>query len=233
MMKFVLATTICLCSALIPTKEARSADFALNPITTFEVGDGFAPGVFDGQGDADAIFPGNFDTVVLGTFGENSQNAEFDLNGFSVPSEETITEATFQVTVQPNLTFGLGADGQRPSSLAVRGYIGNGQPDASDFQAGNILDTANISPEYVEELVNFDVTSFIRDIVNEQNEFAGFGVRAQSIGGITLDRGAFSGKGPKLLITTASAKTTVPEPNLTVGIGLLAWVFIGRIILKK
>ena len=37
--------------------------------------------------------------------------------------------------------------------LPVRGYVGNGQPDASDFQAGTILDTASsISPEDIEEL---------------------------------------------------------------------------------
>lgn len=231
MMKFFLATTICLCSTLIPTAKAKAADFSFNPSTTFEVGDGFFPGAFDGQGDADAIFPGNFDTVVLGTSGENTQNAEFDLSGFSIPREETITEANFQITVLPNQTFGLGATGQRPSSLAVRGYVGNGQPDASDFQAGTILDTASISPEFVEELINFDVTSFIQNLVSEQNDFAGFGVRAQTIGGITLDRGTFSGFGPKLTITTASANTTIPEPNLTLAI--LASVFVGRIILKK
>lgn len=160
------------------TAKVKAADFTLNPVTTFEVGDGFFGGSFDGQGDTDAIFPGNFDTVVLGTFAENSENAEFDLSEFSVPSEETITEATFQLTVLPNETFGSGATGQRPSSLAVRGYVGNGQPDASDFQAGTILDTASVSPEYVEEFINFDVTSFIQDIVSEQNDFAGFGVRA-------------------------------------------------------
>lgn len=230
-MKFFLATTICLCSTLLATVKAKAADFTLNPITTFEVGDGFFSGVFDGQGDADAIFPGNFDTVVLGTFGENSENAEFDISEFSVPNEETIARATFQVTVQPNQTFGLGATGQRPSSLAVRGYIGNGQPDASDFQAGNILDTASISPEYVQEFINFDVTSFIQDIVSEQNDFAGFGVRAETIGGITLDRGTFSGFGPKLTITTEGANTTIPEPNLALGI--LASVFLGRITFKK
>jgi hypothetical protein len=230
-MKYFLATTICLCSTLLATVKANAADFSFNPTTTFEVGDGFFGGSFDGQGDEDAIFSGNFDTVVLGTFAENSENAEFDLSEFSVPNEEKITEATFQVTVLPNETFGSGATGERPSSLAVRGYIGNGQPDASDFQAGNILDTASISPEYVEELIDFDVTSFVQDIVSEENDFAGFGVRAQTIGGILLDRGIFSGKGPKLTITTASAKASVPEPNLALGI--LASVFLARIAFKK
>lgn len=229
-MKFFLATTICLCSTLLPAAKAKAADFSFNPTTTFEVGDGFSGGSFDGLGDEDAIFPGNFDTVVLGNV-ENSQNAEFDLSGFSIPSEETITQATYQVTVLPNKTFASGTNSQRPSGLAVRGYVGNGQPDASDFQAGNILDTASISPEDIEELINFDVTSFIKDIVSEQNDFAGFGIRAQTIGGISLDRGTFSGKGPKLTITTASANTTIPEPNLALGI--LASVVLGRIAIKK
>lgn len=231
MVKLFLAATICLCSTLLATTKARASSFSLNPNTTFEVGDGFFSEPFDGRGDTDAIFPGNFDTVVLGTFAENSENAEFDISGFSVPSEETIARATFQVTVQPNETFGSGATGQRPSSLAVRGYIGNGQADASDFQAGTILDTGNISPEYVEELIDFDVTSFLKNVVDEQNNFAGFGIRAQTIGGITLDRGTFSDKGPKLTITTAPTKTTVPEPSLTLGI--LACLFLGRAVINK
>ena len=231
MMKFFLATTICLCSALLPTAKAKAADFNFSPSNTFEVVDGAFGGSFDGLGDEDAVFPGNFDTVFLGTVIEGSEHAEFDLSGFSISSEETITEATYQVTVQANEAFAAGTNGQRPSSIAVRGYVGNGQPDASDFQAGTILDTASISPEDIEELINFDVTSFIQNIVSEQDDFAGFGIRAQTIGAIVLDRGTFSGKGPKLTITTASTKTTVPEPNLALGI--LASVILGKIAFKK
>ncbi len=227
MIKFFLATTICLCS-ILQASLARAANFSLNPIITFEVGDGFFGQPFNGQGDNDAVFPGNFDTVVLGTFAENSENAEFDLGKISIPTQETITNATYQVTVLPNLTFGSGATGQRPSSLAVRGYLGNGQPDASNFQAGTILDTASVSPEYIEETLNFDVTSFIQNIVSERSNIPGFGIRAQSIGGITLDRGTFSGKGPKLIISTAPIKTTVPEPGLTFGI--LTCAFLGKLI---
>lgn len=50
--------------------------FTFDPTIIFEVGDGFFSEPFDGQGDADAVFPGNFDTVVLGSSGENSENAE-------------------------------------------------------------------------------------------------------------------------------------------------------------
>lgn len=230
MMRIFLAATICLCSTLLPTTRVGAATFSFSPSTTFEVGDGFSE-PFDGQGDTDSVFPGNFDTVVLGTFGENSENAEFDLSGFSIPREETIARATFQVTVLPNETSGLGAPGQRPSSLVVRGYIGNGQPDAEDFQAGTILDTADVSPELVEELITFDVTSFIQNTVREQNDFAGFGVRAEAPGGLLLDRGTFSGNSPTLTITTASVRATVPEPSSTIGI--LACIFLGRVILGK
>ncbi|RUS93319.1 hypothetical protein DSM106972_096750 [Dulcicalothrix desertica PCC 7102] len=230
MIKLLLATTICLCS-ILPTVKARAANFTFNPTVTFEVGDGFSPGTFDGQGDTDAVFPGNFDTVVLGTFGENSENAEFNLSGLSIPVEETIAKATYQVTVLPNLTGGLGVSNIRPSGLTVRGYVGNEQPDEEDFQAGTILDTAKVSPEYIEETLNFDVTSFIQNIVSDGKNIPGFGIRAQNIGAITLDRGTFSGKGPKLLITTASTKTTVPEPSSTFGI--LACAFLGRLILNR
>lgn len=59
---------------------------------------------------------------------------------------ESITSSIFQVRISSLQVGGSGVGvGQNPTSLAVRGYVGNGQPDASDFQAGTILDTVNLS----------------------------------------------------------------------------------------
>lgn len=232
MVKFFLVATICLCS-ILQARLARATNFSLNPIITFEVGDGFSGQPLDGRGDANAVFPGNFDTVVLNNFIENSENAEFDLSKLSIPMEETITKVTFQVTTLPNLIYIYDSEGtpRKPSSLVVRGYIGNGQPDASNFQAGTILDTAKVSPEFVEEILNFNVTSFVQNMLNSRNNILGFGIRAQSVGGIVLDQGRFSGNGPTLIISTASKTTTVPEPSLTLGI--LACAFLGKVILNR
>jgi hypothetical protein len=209
MIKYALNVLIGFGMAMSVGAQAQAASFTLNPATTFEVGDGFFGGTFDGSGDADAVFPGNFDTVVLGTFGENSENAEFNLNGFSVPTNEVIISAFFQVAVQPNQVFGLGVSGQRPGSLGVRGYLGNGLADASDFEAGTLLDTAAVSPNYIRQELSFDVTNFVKKSVADQASFAGFGVRAQSFGGISL-----SGTRPTLVITTAP----VPEPGSALAI---------------
>jgi hypothetical protein len=171
--------------------------------------------------------------VVKGPFGEAAEFAEFNLSGFSIPPQEAITSAIFQITVLPNLTFGLGNSGERPSSLAVRGYVGNGQVDASDFQAGTILDTANVSLEYVQETLNFDVTEFVNNLVSSGISFAGFGVRAEDIGGISLDRGTFSGNGPNLTITTSPVSATVPEPTSTLGLLALAAFGAGSMLKRQ
>ncbi|MBD2513800.1 PEP-CTERM sorting domain-containing protein [Nostoc sp. FACHB-973] len=231
MKKFVLTAGIGLLLSFFASKEAKAANFTFNPTTTFEVGDGFFSEPFDGNGDTDAVFPGNFDTVVRGTVGENSENAEFDISGFSIPPLETITSAIFEATGLSNQVFGLGVSGERPTSLGVRGYVGNGVADASDFQAGTILDTVNVSPSYVQETYNFDVTAFIQNLVSNGNSFAGFGVRAQDFGGLSLDRGTFSGNRPRLIITTAPT-ASVPEPSAT--LGLLAFgILSGSSVLRR
>lgn len=233
MKKFVLIAGMGLLFTLLANGKAKAANFTFDPTTTFEVGDGFSRQPFDGQGDVDAVFPGNFDTVVRGTVGENSENAEFNISGFSIPPLESITNAIFQATGEPNQVFGLGVSGERPTSLAVRGYIGNGQADASDFQSGTILDSVNVSPNYVQETYNFDVTTFVQSLVSNGNSFAGFGVRAQDLGGLLLDRGTFSGNGPRLIITTAPIAASVPEPSMILGFLAFSTFGAGSLLKRK
>lgn len=217
MRKSVLTASFSLFFGLLASEQVLAADFTFNPAVTFEVIDGGFSGNFDGLGDE--TFPGNFDTVVLGSTGESAEFAEFNISGFSIPTSESILSATFQATGLPNQVFGLGATGQRPTSLVARGYVGNGLVDASDFQAGTILDSANVSPDFVQETYNFDATSFIQNLVSNKDSFAGFGIRAQNtIGGLLLDRGTFSGNGPRLIIKTVPIATSIPEPSVTLGL---------------
>lgn len=214
MKKFVLATGMSLFLSLLASQGAKAANFTFDPVITFEVGDGFFNAEpFDGKGDAGAVFPGNFDTVVKGTVGENSENAEFNISSFFIPLQETLTSAIFQANGANNPVSGSGVSATRPTSLAIRGYLGNGQADASDFQAGNILDTINVSPNYVQETYNFDVTEFIKNLVSNENSFAGFGIRAQDFGGLTLGNIK-----PKLIIRTAPIAATVPESTSILGL---------------
>jgi hypothetical protein len=214
------AAVMGLCLSLLATEKAKAATFTFDPTITFEVGDGFFTEPFDGRGDADAVFPGNFDTVVLGTLGEAAEFAEFDISGFSIPAQEVITSATFQTRISSLQVGGLGVNfGENPDSLGVRGYVGNGIAEASDFQAGTLLDTVDISSASVGQLLSFDVTAFVQNLVSNDDSFVGFGVRAQDFGGLALERF------PTLTIATSAVSTTVPEPTSV--LGLLAFGALG------
>lgn len=220
-----------LSSILGMTSSANAASFSIGPDITFEVIDGgLGPSPFDGEGDPEDIFPENFDTVVLGSLGETSQNAEFNINNFPILADKIIDEAIFQITVLPNQVFGLGAPNNRPSGLDVRGFIGNGQADASDFEAGTILDSVAISSDFAdtaEQVVSFDVTTFLSDLVSDGNDFAGFSVRAADPGATLLSRASSINPGPQLLIRTQPAEPeTVPEPTLS-------WVLLSSLLWWK
>lgn len=187
----------------IEISSAKAATFTLNPSITFEVVDGGGEGLFDGNGDA--VFPGNFDNSAKGPFGEASELAEFNITELFIPPQETITSAIFQVNSTGAFTFGGGignTNGRAPTSLLVQGFIGNGQVDASDFQAGTILDTVNVFQNFGPETFNFDVTLFLQSLLNNNNSLAGFNVRASDIGAINFSRDGV--QGPKLIITTST-----------------------------
>ena len=223
----VSAAFMGLCLGFLASKEAKAATFTFDPTITFEVGDGFFTEPFDGKGDADAVFPGNFDTVVLGTFGEAAEFAEFDISGFSIPPEEAIASAKFQVELTSLEVGGLGVNfGENPDNLGVYGYVGNGIAEASDFQAGTLLNTIDISSAFVGQILNFDVTPFVQSLVSNSNSFAGFGVRAQEFGGLALRRF------PTLTIATA-VPTSVPEPASVLGLLTFGALGATKVIKRK
>ena len=82
-----------------------------------------------------------------------------------------------------------------------------------------------ISPDFIQQTLNFDVTDFVQRLSSEADAIVGFGVRATDIGAQTLSRG-FAGTGPKLIITTGEILPpgqTVPESPIaatTVLVGL-------------
>jgi len=82
----VSAAFMGLCLGFLASKEAKAAVFTFDPTITFEVID-ITEGSFNFDGTGDLLFPGNFDTVVLGTFGEAAEFAEFDISDFSIPPE--------------------------------------------------------------------------------------------------------------------------------------------------
>jgi hypothetical protein len=215
--------------SLVNPSTAQAYSVTLDPVTTFEVGDGFFNQSFDGKGDE--VFNGNFETVVLGTIAENSENAEYDLRHLVIPAGETITSALFQFTVSDAQTFGSGAPNAPSSGLVVRGYAGNGQADAADFQAGNILGTQRLANGYAVQNLQFDVSNFIKQLIQQPNAIAGFSVRAKDLGAQSLTKYPAP---PKLIITTASTHEppkSTPEASTSAGLaglGLLGTYVTAR-----
>ena len=160
---------------------------------------------FDGVGDNGPY--STFNDALLGTLGECRSMAEFDISPFTVPPGEFISAATFEVRITEIDVFGLGVDGQTPDSLAVDGYVGNGVAELSDFQAGdgNVLDSVATPTPQIGQVLSFDVTSFVADLVNAHVGYVGLTVRAETFGGLMVEESGTYGY-PRLTIETT------PEP---------------------
>jgi Ca2+-binding RTX toxin-like protein len=181
--------------------------FSFQPEITFEVIDGGFDGEFDGTGDS--VFPGNFFIVILGSSGEAAEFAEFNIDEFSIPQGETIANARFDVKITGLEVGGLGASfGDNPDSIGAFGYAGNGVADASDFEAGVLLDTEDTSDPSVGQQLSFDVTDFVQNLVNNNESFAGISLRALEFGGLLVDPTSVSM--PTLIVETALTTNNSP-----------------------
>ncbi|MEL6458635.1 MAG: Ig-like domain-containing protein [Cyanobacteria bacterium J06621_15] len=184
--------------------------FSFEPETTFEVIDGGMNGEFDGTGDS--VFPDNFFTIILGRSGEAAEFAEFNIDEFEIPEGETITNARFDVKITGLEVGGLGVYlRDNPDSIGAFGYAGNGTADASDFEKGVLLDTEDTSEASAGQQLSFDVTDFVQNLVNTDEPFAGIGLRALEIGGLSVDPVSISQ--PTLIIETAPKSNNLPVAN--------------------
>ena len=210
--------------------EAKAASF--NRVTTlsfstFTVTDlessyyGGSPSSFDGRGDL--VSPqGNY--VIKGTFGEAAQITEMVLGGLFPSQTTVINSAILQTKIGPYPVSGLGVGLlDRPSSLGVFGFVGNGTVEASDFEAGVFLSSVDISSLSAGDIINFDVTQFVSQRVSSETR-AGFAIRALNFGGLTL--GDFQGNvdrigRPTLIIESSNRfPEPVPEPTTIFGSAL-------------
>ena len=179
-----------------------------NPPVDFEVVDADP---FDGFGDNGPY--STFNDALLGTLGECRSMAEFDISPFSVPPGEYISAATFEVMITEIDVFGLGVNGETPESLTVDGYVGNGLEELSDFEAGdgNVLDSVATPDPQIGQVLSFDVTSFVTDLVNAQEQYVGLTIRAETFGGLWVTEG---GVFPKLTIETYTANLPPDAPEI-------------------
>jgi hypothetical protein len=158
---------------------------------------------FDGQGDNGPY--STFNDVVLGTIGAARSMAEFDISPFSLPPGELISSARFEVKITGVGVYGLGVNGEAPGLVAADGYVGNGLDQLSDFEAGdgNQLDTVPLPDPWVGQVLSFDVTSFVADMVAAAQTYVGLTARAGTFGGLWVTEG--NGY-PKLIIETQPAE---------------------------
>jgi hypothetical protein len=118
----------------------------------------------------------------------------------------------------------FGVYGTSPSSLGIFGYVGNGTPEASDFEAGVLLSSVDISSSSPGDILNFNVTPFVNQRVSNGDTFAGFGIRALDFGGLSLNNSI----PPTLIVETADVAEPVPEPTTIFGsaiaLGVGGWL---------
>ena len=167
-----------------------------DPPVDFEVVDAEP---FDGIGDNGPY--STFSDALLGTEGECRSMAEFDISPLSVPPGEFISAATLEVKITEINISGLGVNGETPEYLAVDGYVGDGVAELADFQAGdgNLLDTVLTPDPWIGQVLSFDVTLFVTELVAVGETYVGLTVRAGTFGGLWVTEGSGF---PKLTIET-------------------------------
>jgi hypothetical protein len=216
--------------ALVANEEAKAATLSLPSTINFgvlDVNDG-GNNSFDGIGDE--VLPAQFPPIVLkGTQGEAAQFAEFNIGSFSqIPN---IISAIFRADISSFQVLAPGVNvPTNPGSLGIFGYVGNGTAETSDFEAGVFITSVDVSQSSPGAVLNFDVTSFVQQGVSNNNPFAGFGIRALNLGGLSLKGSDIPGSQPRLIVETAEAAEPVPEPTTIFGsaIGLCVGGWLKR-----
>jgi len=200
--------------ALVANQEAKAATMTLPSTINFGVLD-VEDGVnsFDGLGDE--VLPANVPTTLKGTQGEARQFAEFNIGSFSqIPN---IISAIFRADISSFNVAGLGVNVTNPGSLGLFGYAGNGTAETSDFGAGVLLSSVDVSSSSADDILNIDVTDFVNQRVSNNDAFAGFAIRALNLGGLSLKGPDFPGSQPRLIVETAEVAEPVPEPTTIFG----------------
>jgi hypothetical protein len=184
---------------LVANKEAKAATITLGTLG-FHAADRNRDGLGDDSYDYGPLF---LSPILLGVIqGRYTETIEFrplyefNIANLSLPSNTIVTHATFQVRREGTFS--------RPNDpINLFGYKGNGKDDASDFQAGTYLSNSKGL-----DFLKFDVTPFVNVIVNNNDAFAGFGLRSERFNGHV-------GNKASLIIETADV--AVPEPTTIFG----------------
>jgi hypothetical protein len=204
--------SIALSLTLGTNNEAKAATFSLRETTSFRVGDIN----HDGLGDD---YYANTVPLPVGTnrqYGDDVEYRalyEFNIANLFLPSNTVINSAIFQVRVNEFHGF------NRLAALAPHAYIGDGEPDASDYEAGESLWGLPIVTSFgapATTIFNFNVLPFINQRITNNDTFVGFGVRQANDFWLYLHLESSA----RLIIETADIAEPVPEPTTIFGSAL-------------
>jgi hypothetical protein len=219
--------------ALGASEKAYSATFTLAPTINFTVIDDGEWGWwnevyygyhFDGVGDR--FWENNF---VFGQVREVELSVltEFNIDSFSSVPNADISRVLFQT----QLSFAGNSDWlfRNPGSFGIFGYVGNGTGDLSDFGAGELLSSVDVSSSFRGDLLlSLDVTPFVKQRVSNGDSFAGFGFRGFDYGLVGIGGDNIPGTSLRMVVETADVAQPVPEPTTifgsAIGLGLGGWL---------
>jgi len=209
--------------ALGANEEAYSATFTLPPTINFEVinygerrwneDENYLYYEFDEVGDWVRMEDYSFFAKI--SYVEARLFAEFNIDSFSSVPNEDIN----RVLLQTQLFFSVGSDPEfrKPRSFGLFGYAGNGTGDVSDFGAGELLSSVDVSSSSSGDLLSLDVTPFVKQRVSNGDSFAGFGFRVFNPGSVALGSDSFPGFPLRMVVETADVAEPVPEPTTIFG----------------
>jgi hypothetical protein len=197
----IAVTSVCTALGFVlgANKEAKAATFTLTRNSSFIVVDSNRDGLADS-------FIENLENLPVGILGLEEARAFYDFNiaSLSLASNTIISQAIFQARVNTIVENDLS------SQLDIFGYTANERAYLpGSFGAGVYLGFDQ--PRQPEQILSFDVTSVIDSSIRNNTFFAGFGIRTNGRGNVTIDQDA------SLIITTVDVAEPVPEPTTIFG----------------
>jgi hypothetical protein len=217
--------------ALGANKEAYSATFSNYPLpyatVTFHALDGGSSGDFNGLGDTvtNVLYgndpeggnPHSWNMIGRTADSEKAALLEYSmpfialvLNGYRYHENARITSITHAILSIEVVHWPPFDESFYDSRvLGLFGYVGNGRAEASDLEAGVLLDSIEIT-EWGSQFAKFNVTPFLSELVSNNNEFAGFALRSLKDNSILMSREGPHNSPPWL---TVSGEFEIVEPE--------------------
>jgi hypothetical protein len=204
--------------ALGANKEAKAASFTLvrtYPSVTIDWG---SPNSSSLDGLGDAYYPTSNPSADIRSNLETRASYEFNIGNLSLATNTVIRHAIVEAKINSRVT-------DFPNFLSIFGYVGNERYDISDFEAGVFLNSVDVSSSSAGDILRFDVTPFVNQLVSNNDAFAGFTIRASNFGGVVLND---FDNNSSLIIETVDVPEPVPEPatifGSAIGLCLGGWL---------